>query len=99
MREQLVKFLEENYGDLGRFPNQNLQVDGMTLEGVNVVGNDECFNADEFYHYVLSGDKLYKAYFEMATDDDGEELELDCIDYSKPYRIEDVTEEILGLME
>lgn len=51
MREQLVKFLEENYGDLAkRFPLQyDLEVsecafvnDEMTLHSVKIVGDSEC---------------------------------------------------------
>ncbi len=52
--KELVKFLEENYGDLGRFPAQDLDVsecafsnDQMHLAGVKVVGDNECFD-DEF---------------------------------------------------
>lgn len=97
----LIKFLEDNFGDLNRFPNQNLTVDECEftndrteLKDVKVAGNDECFDGDEFYQYVLADDKLYKAYFEIPTDDDGEELGLDDVDYTHAYKIEDITDDI-----
>lgn len=96
----LIKFLESNFGDLSKFPNQDLTVDecafandGMELKDVKVVGDDECFDGDEFYQYVLSDDKLYKAYFEIPTDDDGEELGLDDVDYTRSYKVEDITDD------
>lgn len=65
-----------------------------TWESVKVIGDDECFDGDEFYQYVLDGDKLYKAYFDI-TDEDGEDIELDAVDYNHAYKIEDVTDLIL----
>lgn len=100
MREQIINFLEENFGDLERFPDQNLKVDAypfcneeIELKNVKVVGNNECFELDEYYHYVLSGDKLYKAYF-ACENENGEMMELDRVDYNHAYRIEDVTDMI-----
>lgn len=40
------------------------------------------------------GDKLYKAYFEIPTDDDGEEME---IDYTHAYKIVEIADEILRI--
>lgn len=101
MREQLVKFLEKNYGDLENFGEENLKVDEypfcngeMHLENAKIVGNDECFDCDGFYQYALSGDKLYKAYFEIPEDEDGNMMELDAVDCSHAYKIVDVTDEI-----
>lgn len=94
----LINFLENNFGDLNRFPNRDLTVDEcafindkLELKDVKVVGNDECFDGDEFYQYVLAADKIYKAYFEIPTDDDNNELELDNVDYTHAYKIEDIT--------
>lgn len=102
MREQLIKFLEKQFGDPERFYEGDLKVDAyafvndsMELKGVKIVGNDECFDGDEFYHYILAGDKLYKAYFELAEDEDGNELELDMVDYSHAYCIVDVTDAVI----
>lgn len=102
MREQLVRFLEENYGDLECFPELDLRVDACyfcndetELKNVRVVGNDECFECNEFYQFVLDGEHLYKAYFELARDENGNELELDAIDYTHAYKIEDVADEYL----
>lgn len=42
---------------------------------------------------MLVDDKLYKAYFEIPTDDDGEELGLDDVDYTNAYKAEDITDD------
>lgn len=97
MREELVKFLRENYGDLDLFPELDLKVDdGTELKDVKVVGNDECFDVKEFYQYVLDGDKLYMAYYDIEDED---LMQLDNVDYSHASKIVDVTEQILDLME
>lgn len=102
MREQLVRFLEENYGDLECFPELDLHVDEypfcndeMELKNVHVVGDSDCFSGNEFYQFATDGDRLYKAYYEIPEDEDGNLLELDSVDYTHAYRIEDVTDEYL----
>ncbi len=85
------KIFEEMYGDLKDFRPEDLEAgNGEVIKGALIIGNDECFDCDEFYQYALTDDKVYKAYYEIpeeARDD------LSVIDYSKPYRIEDVTEQ------
>lgn len=100
-REILISFLEENFGSLKMYTEEDLHVDEcmfyndeMELHDVLIVGNDSCWDVNEFYHYVLDGDKLYKAYFN-TEDEEGEPLEIDCIDYNHAYKIEDCTKEII----
>ncbi len=89
MREKLVKFLEENYRDLDLFCERDLIVDdGTELKDVKIVGNDECFDGNELYQYVLSGDKLYMAYYDIEDED---RLDLDYVDYSHAREIVDIT--------
>lgn len=96
MREKLVDFLEDRFGSLTRFPEQELEVDGVKMTGVRVVGNDDCFDGNEFYQYVLGDETIYKAYFDMTNPETGEDYEeLDQIDYTKAYRIENITEQII----
>ncbi len=94
-RDQFIRFLEENYGSLDKFPERDVKVcNGIVLESVRVIGNDECFDGDEFYQYILAGNHLYKAFFE-TWDEGGELLDLDGVDYSNAYRVEDVTDNII----
>lgn len=105
MREQLVKFLEENYGDLTNFVEHDLRVsecvfvnDAMILKNVIIVGDNECFDNNDFYQYVLDNDKLYIAYFD-TRDEDGNILDLDCLDYEHAYMIVDITKDVIELMK
>lgn len=54
-------------------------------------------DGDDFYQYALTFDKVYRAYYEVT--EIARENGLDLIDYSKPYRIEDVTEEFEDMDE
>ena len=92
-------FFERMYGELKRFnPALDLETaDGETVKGALVVGNDECYDCDEFYQYALTADKVYRAYYEIT--EIARENGLDLIDYRKPYRIEDVTEEFEDMEE
>lgn len=96
MNQKLVEYLESMYGDISGIPEWDLHVKNrlfnyeMVLKNAKMVGNNECFNADEFYQYVLCEDRLYKAYFEME-DEDGNPLDFQDIDYDNAYRIEDIT--------
>lgn len=57
-----------------------------------VFGNDECWDNDEFYQYGVMADQkdgvkhLYHLYYHVE-DDNGDEIPLDCIDYSEPSSI------------
>lgn len=95
---ELVKFLEENYGDLDKFLEVDLHVteypfgnDEMFLKNVKVIGDEECFDGNDFYQYVLQGEHLYKAYYDFPVEENDE------IDYSTAYKIEDCTNEILEI--
>lgn len=85
-------FFERMYGNLKSFnPALELETeDGENVKGALVVGNDEFYDCDEFYQYALTADKVYRAYYEIP--EIAAENGLDLINYSKPYRIEDVTE-------
>lgn len=45
-----------------------------------VFGNDELFDGNKFYQYLMVDDLLFKAYYDCDTD-------IDCIDYSTPIKI------------
>lgn len=61
---------------------------------IRIVGNSECWDGDEFYQYMVTDDKIYKVYYNVQPDQ-----ELDMIDYTKAYKTEDVTEDILYFLE
>ena len=48
----------------------------------DVFGDDECFEGNDFYRYVVTSDGVYKAYYDVDEDTD-----IDYIDYSKATRI------------
>lgn len=48
----------------------------------DMYGNDECFDGNDFYQYVVTSDGVYKAYYDVDDDTD-----IDKIDYSKATRI------------
>lgn len=87
------------------FPERDLKVDScqfcndeMQLDNIIVVGNDECFDCDEFYQYVLDNNTLYRAYFDVHDEDGNIFDRMDLVDYEHAYRIEDVTDQILDTL-
>lgn len=97
--ELFNKWLEENYGELRKFPLQKLTVesengDVENYDKIRIIGNAECLDGDEFYQYMVTDDKIYKVYYNVQPDQ-----ELDMIDYTKSYKTEDVTEDILYFLE
>lgn len=97
--ELFNKRLEENYGELRKFPLQKLTVeqengDIENYDKIKIVGNAECWDGDEFYQYMVTDDKIYKVYYNVQPDQ-----ELDMIDYTKAYKIVDSTEDILYFLE
>lgn len=86
MREKIIKWAEKNFARGKKlecvFIPQDITVEGKRYEGAIVFGDDECFDGGDFYHYLLHGDSLYRAYYNC---DDTEEL--DDIDYSTPREI------------
>lgn len=97
--ELLNKWLEENYGELRKFPLQKLTVesengDVENYDKIRIIGNEECWDGDEFYQYMVTDDKIYKVYYNVQPDQ-----ELDMIDYTKAYKIVDSTEDILYFLE
>ncbi len=66
----------------------------VLVDGVNyriyMVGNDECFDLDEFYQYGITDDNhLLKFYFDLPEGLD----DLGNVDYDHAYRVVDVTKE------
>lgn len=51
-----------------------------------IFGDDECFEGNNFYQYVVTSDGVYKAYYDVDNDTD-----IDKIDYSKATRIKLIT--------
>jgi hypothetical protein len=93
------KWLEENYGELRKFPLQKLTVDTENgdvenYDKIRIIGNAECWDGDEFYQYMVTDDKIYKVYYNVQPDQ-----ELDMIDYTKAYKSVNITEDILYFFE
>ena len=63
----------------------NVECDGKVYD-VYLAGNDEMFDVNEFYQIGIDpiNDKTYKFYFEVGEND------LDDIDYTKAYRMEEI---------
>ena len=57
--------------------------EGTSFTG-SLIGNDECFDTEGFYHFLVTNDTLYKCYYNYK------ELELDEIDYTNPMAVEEV---------
>ena len=103
--EEVESYIRENYpdavdkicalyGELSESPDLNIESeDGERLENVYILGNDECYKCNEFFQYIVDGKtrKVYRAFYEVPEIDG--DVGLDQIAYSKPYRLEDVTEE------
>ena len=66
----------------GAAAETTITYDGKTYTGY-MYGNDECFDADEFYQYFLTADALLKVYYTIpdGCEDYGD------IDYSAPYDV------------
>ena len=64
-----------------------VEVDGEN-HTIYMVGTDECFDLDEFYQYGITDDNhILKFYFDIPAGED----DLDNVDYSRAYRVVDVT--------
>lgn len=76
--------------DLSKFPEITVTDGVNTIKGI-VFGDNECFEGNRYYSFILCSNKLYKAYYDEEVV--GEVEELDMIDYENAYEILDVTEE------
>ena len=86
---ELVSKLEQRFGDLNKFEEECVHEIGQRYIDGKVISDNECLEGEKLYAYILSGDKLYKAYYDV----DGEQLEdLDSVDFSEPTDIEEVEE-------
>ena len=54
---------------------------------VELYGNDECFDENGFYQLADIDGTTYKIYY-STTDEGGNDIPLDCIDYSNALNIE-----------
>jgi hypothetical protein len=72
--------LKEQYG--------NACFDEYEIDGAKglLIGNNECYDGNDFYHYFLTETALYKCYYD-TIDEEGNEIELDCIDYDAPAQM------------
>lgn len=72
--------LRNKYG-IPEYPAMVTAENGDYIIG-DIFGDDECFEGNNFYQYVVTTDGVYKAYYAVDGDTD-----IDCIDYLKATRI------------
>lgn len=87
--------MKRTYSDLMshyEIPEDKTRVSiGMARYNGIMFGNDENFDIDEFYQFLLVGDKLYKCYYD-TKDENGDWIDdLGSIDYKHPYNVKDVS--------
>lgn len=80
------EFLQKKYGE---GTQTTVYFREFYISGI-MYGNDECFDGDNFYQYLVSRDEkghehCYKCYYTAN-------VPLDEIDYTRSYYIEDATE-------
>lgn len=96
MRERIIKWAEEKYTRGRRlssvFAPEDVIVNGEIFREAMVFGDAECFDSGDFYHYLLHGDKLYRAYYNCNGAED-----LCDIDYTSPYEIK-AADDIMDLL-
>ena len=44
-----------------------VQAEGQEIEGL-MYGNDECYEGDRFYQVLVTGDRVYHAYYTITDD-------------------------------
>ena len=69
----------------------DIDVNGETYH-VYLAGNDEMFDLNEFYQIGLDGKGGEWEFYYATTDENGDDIDLGDIDYSKSYRAEKVKE-------
>ena len=86
--EDLADELMQSLDDYMR-ANVRLPGNDAVIEALLIWGGDECFDLDysadvQFYQYAVTANgNIYKLYY-ATSDDNGDTIEIDCIDYSKP---------------
>ena len=83
--KELRAWLEERYGTGGEV---TINYNNEKVTGI-MYGNDECFEMDDFYQYILTEDALYKAFYEIP---EGNE-DLGDLDYESPIDLKDADAE------
>lgn len=81
--------------DVTSVGNTDVKIDGQTVN-VDMIGNDEMYDADDFYQLGVTADgKILKMFFEIpeGTDD------MSNVDYSIATRVEDATDEYMDLID
>lgn len=66
---------------------ENVNVDGKDYP-VYLCGNDEMFDGNEFYQVGIDDSGNEYKFFYDTKDQNGNDIELDCIDHSRAYRME-----------
>lgn len=75
-----------------------IRANGNLFRSVEMFGTDECFDVDGFYQYGVVDDRVFKFYYD-TRDENGNELDLDCIDYREANWALDVTDAVHRLIE
>lgn len=91
-KEELMNRLHLSEKDL-EILKTDVTVDGETYS-VYLTGTDEMIEMGEFFQIGIDTKtgKEYRFYY-STTDEDGNDIDLDCIDYENAYRMEPVEEE------
>ena len=79
---ELKLWLEKQYG---KGTAATINYEGKQIVGT-MYGNDECFDTNDFYQFLLTDNTLYKAYYEIP---DGCE-DLGSLDYNNPIDLRDI---------
>ena len=79
---ELKLWLEKQYG---KGTEATINYEGKQIVGT-MYGNDECFDTNDFYQFLLTDNTLYKAYYEIP---DGCE-DLGSLDYNNPIDLRDI---------
>ena len=79
---ELKMWLEKKYG---KGAEVTINFEDKQITGT-MYGNDECFDTNNFYQFLLTDNALYKAYYEIP---DGCE-DLGSLDYNNPIDLRDI---------
>lgn len=79
---ELKLWLEKQYG---KGTEATINYEDKQITGT-MYGNDECFDTNDFYQFLLTDNTLYKAYYEIP---DGCE-DLGSLDYNNPIDLRDI---------
>ena len=86
---ELKAWMEERFGVSKA--ETTITYNGKTYTGY-MYGNDECFDGDEFYQFLLTDDALIMLYYDIP--EGCYDLGSDAIDYDAPYDVMVVDEQL-----